>query len=248
MRKRLLPLALLCATLCAGARAVTPPLLAKAFQQWSEGAGDLAFTQRTRIFLDDGSVKVERVERYDPSLPDRQRWRLIAIDGQAATDEQRRKWETRKNGKQRKQVSKTLSDYLDIEHAVLVRQSPARARFEVGVRPATARLLAVEKIAVVVTVEREHDTISHIAATLREPIRVLLGLARITDFDLDVGIDPPRSGPESAPASGDVHTGSSARVMMSKFGDPTEYRWSDFKRVTSFAVARNAKLPAAVPP
>jgi hypothetical protein len=33
---------------------------------------------------------------------------------------------------------------------------------------------------------------------------------------------------------GDVQIGSTARVTMSKLGNPMEYNWSNFKRVTSF--------------
>jgi len=219
----------------AAARAETPPLLAQAFQQWSAGAGDLAFTQRSRIFSGDGSMKIERLERFDPSLPDNMRWRLLEVDGKPATVEQREKWEVRKNSKARKQVAKALTDYLDIEQAAPLKESATHAQFEIPVRPETARLLDVEKIAVVVTIDKEHGNIAHIAATLREPIRVLLGLAKITDFDLDVGIDPPRGDLIPPQKSGDVKSDSTARVRMSKFGDPIEYRWSDFKRVPSYA-------------
>jgi len=219
----------------ASARADTPPLLAKAFEQWNAGAGDLAFTQRSRIFADDGVVKIERLERYDPSLPDSKRWRLLEVDGKPATDEERRKWETRKNSKARKQVAKALTDYLDITLATPVKESATHAQFDIPVRPETARLLDVDKIGVTVTIDKEHGNIAHIAATLREPIRVLLGLAKITDFDLDVGIDPPRDDLNPPQKTGDVKSSSTARVMMSKFGDPVEYRWSDFKRVQSYA-------------
>ena len=71
-----------------------------------------------------------------------------------------------------------------------------------------------------------------IAATLRQPISVLLGLARITDLDIDVRIEP--ADEDSDQKSGDVQTGSTAHVTMSKLGNPMEYNWSDFKRVASF--------------
>ena len=215
-----------------GLRAGTPPLLATAFEQWATGREDLAFTQQTRFFFDDGKVKEERTERYDPSLPDRMRWRLIEVDGQPATAEQREKWEAKKNGKPRKKVAKAPAEYLDLEHAVTVEDSPKSARFEIGLRPEAARLLAVEKISVVITVDKESRSIAHIAASLRQPIRVLLGLARITDLDLDVGIEP--TDEDSPDKSGDVQAGSTARVTMSKLGNAMDYNWSDFKRVASY--------------
>jgi hypothetical protein len=212
--------------------AATPPLLARALAQWATGEDDLAFTQQTRYFLDDGTVKEERVERYDPSLPDHQRWRLLEVNGRPATDEQRRKWEGRKNGKPRKKVSKSPAEYLDVEHAVPVDETVRSVRFEIALRPETARLLTVENISVLITVEKESGRVAHIAAALRQPIRVLLGLARITDLDLDVRIEPEDEDPASN--AGEVDTGSTARVAISKFGSPMEYHWSDFKRVDSY--------------
>lgn len=207
-------------------------MLAKAVEQWAAGREDLAFTQQTRVFLDDGKVKEERVERYDPSLPDSRRWRLIEVDGRLATGEQREKWEARKNGKPRKKVVKSPAEYLDLAHATLGDDTPTSARFEIGLRPEAARLLAVEKIAVVITVDKESGSIAGIAATLRQPIRVLLGLARITGLDIDVRIEP--ADEDSAQESGEVQTGSTAHVTMSKLGNPMEYNWSDFKRVASY--------------
>lgn len=215
-----------------GLRAGTPPLLATAFEQWATGREDLAFTQQTRFFFDDGKVKEERTERYDPSLPDSRRWRLITVEGQPATVEQREKWELKKNGKPRKKVAKSPAEYLDLEHAAMVEDSPTSSRFEVGLRADAARLLAVEKISVVITVDKGSRSIAHIAANLRQPIRVLLGLARITDLDLDVGIEPADG--DSSQKSGDVQPGSTARVTMSKLGTPMDYNWSDFKRVASY--------------
>jgi hypothetical protein len=56
-----------------------------------------------------------------------------------------------------------------------------------------------------------------------------MGLARITDLDVDVHIEP------STEDSGDVETGSTARVALSELGYPIEYTWSDFTRVTPFS-------------
>lgn len=221
-----------CGASCGGLRAATPPLLAQAMERWTAGREDLAFTQQTRFFSEDGKVKEERVERYDPSLPDSRRWRLIEVDGRPATDEQRKKWEARKNGKPRKKVDKSPAEYLDLDHATLLHNALKNARYEIGLRPEAARLLAVENIAVVITVDKESGSIARIVATLREPIRVLLGLARITDLDIDVSME--LADEDSAQKSGEVKTGSTARVTMSKLGRPMEYNWSDFERVASF--------------
>jgi hypothetical protein len=221
-----------CGALSLGLRAETPRLLAKAVAQWAAGREDLAFTQQTRFFLDDGKVKKERVERYDPSLPDSRRWRLIEVDGRSATAEQREKWETAKNGKPRKKVMKLPAEYLDLDHATVLHTTLKNTRYEIGLRPEAARLLAVENIAVVVTVDKESGSIAGIAANLRQPIRVLLGLARITGLDIDVHIE--LADEDAAQASGEVQAGSTAHVTMSKLGNSMEYNWSDFKRVASY--------------
>jgi hypothetical protein len=228
----ILILASLCSLVAPTLRAEAPPLLAKALQRWASEQGDLAFTQQTRGFLSDGTVREERIERYDPSLPDSRRWRLIEVNGVAATEEQREKWESRKNGRPRRKVDESPSKYLDLDHAELIGETPLLARFRVPVRPEAQRLLAVEEIDIVLTVDRQSGSIAGIGAALREPLRVLLGLVRITDLDVDIRINP---ADESTPhALDDVQTGSTARVKISKLGSPVEYNWSDFKRVAPF--------------
>jgi hypothetical protein len=223
----------MCAALLPGMRAAPPPLLVKALDQWVAAREDFAFTQQTRFFEDDGKVAKERIELFDPSLPDSQRWRLIEVDGQRATDEQKKKWETHKNRGSRKKVSKSPGEYLDLENARVLQDSPKSVRYEIGLRPEAIRLLEVANIVVLITVDKETGAIVRVGATLRQPISVLLGLARVTDLDIDVRMEPVDDG--SAVKPEDVQTGSTARVTMSRLGTFMEYNWSDFKRVTPLA-------------
>jgi hypothetical protein len=226
-------LACLTALAPAGLCAQTPPLLASAVQRWISGEGDVAFTQQTRYFQADGAVKEERVERYDPSLPDNRRWRLIEVDGKPATSEQRARWEARKNAKPRRRLDKSPSKYLDLEHAALIGETDQVARFRVLLRPEAQRLLEVDDIDVVLTVDKRSASIAVVGAALREPMRVLMGLARITDLDVNVRIAPVDEGPLDP--AGEVESGSTARVTISRLGRPVEYNWSDFKRVAPYA-------------
>lgn len=222
-----------------------PPLLAKAITQLNAGLDDVALTQRTKVFADDGSVAEERLERYDPSLPDNQRWRLLEVDRRPATVDERQKWETKKNSRPRKKAIKPPIEYLDLDHAVLARETAHLAVFEVNFRPEAARLIAVDKLSVLISIEKESAAVSHIAATLREPLRVALGIVKITDIDLDVGFTP---GDESSmPPAGEVRNGSTGRVVLSKFGSPMEFRWSDFKRVQSFRRAQESATRQPTP-
>ena len=128
---------------------------------------------------------------------------------------------------------KSPVEYLDLEHARLIEDAPDQASFEVPIRPEVVRLLAVDKISVVVTVDKQLGRIERIGATLREPAKILLGLARITDLDVDVRLDPPSGNfPDEADR---VQDGSTARVTLSKLGSPIEYRWSELKRVKTYA-------------
>jgi hypothetical protein len=231
-RRLFLLLAFLCGLLPASRGAEAPPMLARALQKWSAEQGELAFTQQTRAFLPDGKVREERIERYDPSQPDSRRWRLVEVNGSPATDEQRKKWESRKNGKPRRKVDKSPLDYLDLEHAGLVSETPKDARFRIPIRPEAQRLVSLGDVDLVITVDKQSGNVSGIGAALREPIRVLLGLARITELDVDIRIRPVDE--TSSPVPDDVESQSTARVKISKLGAPVEYNWSDFKRVTPF--------------
>ena len=215
------------------AKAETPALLTEAINHWDAGQKDLAFTQHGALLGEKDQVEKTWVERYDPSLPDSQRWRLLEVNGKPATDAERKKWESKKNSKPRKKALKPLSEYLDLPNARKLDETDKVARFEVGLRPDAMRLAAVEKLALIMTIDKTQKDITHIAATLREPMKIALGLAKVTDVDFDVHVEPD-SEKKDGQTVGDVKEGSTAKVVVSKFGDPMEYRWSDFKRVDAY--------------
>ena len=214
-------------------RGEPPPLLAKAVANWAEGRQELAFTQRTRVLNDDHSTKYERVERYDPSLPDNRRWRLLEVNGKPPTETERQDIEVKRNRKPRKRAGNPPASYLDLNNARLVRETDRTAHFEVGIKPEAARFVPLEKLVLQLAVDKSTEAIDHISAALREPMRIALGLAKIIDVDLDVQFGEPANGP---PPASEVTSGSTARVVMSKFGDPMEFTWSDFKEVPVYRV------------
>ncbi len=226
-------LCILTAGFTVSARADTPKLLEAAVKHWTAGQDDLAFTQRARTLNDNGSVKEERLERYDPSLPDSRRWHLLEINGQPPTDAQRLAIEQRKNHRPRKHVNKPPGELLDFPHATGKSATPRTVTYEVALRPETARLVQTDKLILLITVGRESRMIERVTAGLREPMRVALGLAKITDVDFDLtfdGVDAAgkaQSGDQQQPSG-------TARVAMSKFGERMEYEWEDFKRVNVY--------------
>lgn len=237
--RRLLLVFSVSAVLGITAQGAIPALLKEAVDNWSEGKDDLAFTQKTRLLHDDGKLKEERLERYDPSLPDAQRWKLLSVDGKEPTNAQRENIEVRRNKKPRKKAAKPLEQYFDLQNATKNEETAEHVRYNVAVRPETARLISVEKITVELTVDKKTKTIERVTAGLDEPMRIAMGVAKITDVDLDVRFEEeekPKAKAkkeESSNTVADPATGT-AEVKLSKFGNRAEYSWSDFKRVTRY--------------
>jgi hypothetical protein len=222
------------------ARAVSSPLLESAVENWLGERDHWAFTQRAVEY--DGDTPRERLERYDPSLPADRRWTLLAINGRTPTEQERAAWAKKKFKKSRHRFDAPIGDYFDFERAKVIGQTPKVVRYQVPLRSDKSWLFPVDKVEVVVTVNRETRGLEHLTANVREPFKVLLGLAKITDGDLDLSFlnfDPDSAGPASAQPTG------SARVAVSKFGERAEFTWSDFKRVTPYgATARNEPTTA----
>lgn len=115
--------------------------------------------------------------------------------------------------------------------------------YAVAVRPEAARLVQTEKLVLMITVGRKSHTIERITAGLRDPMRVALGLAKVTNVDFDLAFDfAPPSGNASSPsaetrAANSEQPSGTARVALSKLGQQMEFEWSDFKRVDAYRVA-----------
>lgn len=220
------------------AAAETPAMLAGAIRNWSAEMDEWAFTQRVRTF-DDEKIKLERLERYDPSRPDNQRWELLKIDGKPPTAGQREYWQQRKNRKPKRRSEKAIEDYFDFERATMVEETPEWVRYDVPINREMTRLVPLEKISVEVTVNKRTQTIQQVTGGLREPFRFALGLAKITDIWLDVRFDPIlhdlETDPDATQAIGAAH------VVLFKMGDRAEYAWSDFKRVTPVQTSKTPR-------
>jgi len=241
-----------CALLLSTSFAAPPSLLKEAVDNWGEGKDDLAFTQKTRLLEDDGKMKEERVEHYDPSLPDNNRWKLVSVDGKEPTQQQIERIEVKRNKKPRKKAARPLEQYFELENAKKEEETDTLVRYHVSVRPETARLISVEKLAVELTVDKKTKTIDRVTAGLDEPMRIAMGIAKITEVDLDVRFDGDDEGKKSTDGrpkaeksveSADTATGT-AEVKMSKFGNRAEYSWSDFKRVTRYQGGATADASA----
>jgi hypothetical protein len=227
MRGRYPIFAVLFAVAALARAAPAPSLLEQAVDDWLGERDHWAFTQRA-VEYDDGKPR-ERLERYDPSKPGDGRWTLLAIDGKQPTAEQRAAWAKKKFKKNKRKFDSPIGDYFDFRAATIVAETPKLIRYELPLHREKRWLFETDKVRVVVTINKETHALEHLTANVREPVKVLLGIAKITAGAVDLNflpfeVDAP-TGPDSAQPTG------SARVSVSKPGGRVEFTWSDFKRV-----------------
>jgi hypothetical protein len=204
------------------------PLLDRAAQKWAEEGNRWSFDVLVRE-VDDGELKEERVEHYDPSMPPVARWALLSVDGHAPSEERRAAWQKSKARKHRK-APKSLAEFFDLENATATGATPEAVSYLVPLRSNHSWLFPVDRVSLTLTVNKTSYAIEEVKAGLDEPFRVALGLARIIDVDFDMKIDSARPsvlmrGPATAQPRGLAH------VVISRLGKRIEYTWSDFKRV-----------------
>lgn len=211
--------------LAVSSRAAPPRLLEGAVESWLGERDHWAFTQRA-VEYEDGRPR-ERLERYDPSLPGNRRWELLAIDGRAPTEEERAAWEKRKFRRKPRRFDAPLGDYFDFDRAKVVEENRNEVRYSVPLRTDKSWLFPVDKVDVTVTVNKSTQALEQLTANVREPFKVLLGIARITGGSVDLNFD---EADDAKPLS--ARPNGTARVSVSRFGERVDFTWSDFKRVT----------------
>ncbi len=200
-------------------------LLQQVANNWLDERNRWAFTQRIREYHGD-TLKEERVELYDPSQSHASRWRLLSINGHPPTPTEWREWYHRKNRKHHAEKT-SLADSFDFADARILAETPQIVRYELPLRNNIEWLFPVNKVELIVTINRHGPALEEVQARISEPFRVALGLERILDIDLDVQIEPPApQNPADAKPSG------TARAVVGRLGSRIEYVWSGFRRVT----------------
>ncbi|MEY4938972.1 MAG: hypothetical protein RIQ93_707 [Verrucomicrobiota bacterium] len=200
------------------------PLLHQAVQNWLGERDHWAFTQRA-IEYDNGQPR-ERLERYDPSRLGNARWQLLAINGRPPTPEERAAWEKRKFKKKRKKFDSPLGEFFDFERARVLAEDAKTIRFGVPLRGDKNWLFPTDKVDVTVAINKETRALEHLSAHVREPFKVLLGIARVTGGSLDLEFDEEEPTPSLAQPNG------KAQASVLRLGERVDFTWSDFKRVT----------------
>lgn len=210
-------------------RAETPALLGHAVDKWIGERNQWAFTQFVREF-DGGTVKEERLERYDPSQPQELRWQLRTVNGVPPTDERRAEWQQRKL-KKRLNPGKSLGGFFDFEHATVAEETAQVVYYHLPLRNDHSWLFPMDRVNLRVTVNKATHAIDQIEAGIDEPFRVALGLGRVMDIDFDVQMNPSaKRGETDNPKA--ARPNGTATAVVNKLGERVEYAWSEFKRVT----------------
>ncbi len=220
---------LFCTILLGSGHAATPLLLEQAADKWLGERDNWAFTLLVREF-DGSQVKEVRQERYDPSKPGITRWELLSVNDRPPTDERRAEWQKHKT-KKRKNPGKPLNDYLEFDQATLVKEDDRNVSYHLPLRNNHNWLFPVDKVSLLVTVNKSTLAVEDIVASIDEPFKVALGLARVLDVDFDMHMNPSKKGGAASDPAAAKPDGT-ARVVVHKLGERIEYAWSKFQRVT----------------
>ncbi|HWA87774.1 MAG TPA: hypothetical protein VG710_16205 [Opitutus sp.] len=203
-------------------------LLLQVANRWFDERGHWAFTQRV-VEYQGKALKQERVERYDPSQRWVSRWQLLSVDGRKPTPAEWSEWVARKNRKHHKHPD-GIDNYFDFATARVVSQTAKTVSYELPLRSTVEWLFPINKVELLVTIDRDPPALQEVRARISEPMRVALGLAHVLHIDLDFQMAAPVSpDPAEAKPSGSAH------AVVTKLGDRVEYFWSDFTRVTPHA-------------
>jgi hypothetical protein len=221
-------------------------LLREAIDQWSAERDAWAFTQTVREFDEAGRSRT-RIERYDPTRGDVERWNLVSIDGRPPTDREVAAFRKRKGAKKNRRT-KAPSDYVDFARVAVLVEHADSIQYAVPLREDVSRLIPLEQLTVVITVDRLRRTVRHLSISLDDPLRIALGLARVSDLNFDIRFDTADDAPAEAQPSG------VAEASVSRFGRRAEFSWTDFERVRApdatpppAAIRAREPLPSAPP-
>ncbi|HTL67291.1 MAG TPA: hypothetical protein VL200_06495 [Lacunisphaera sp.] len=214
-----------------------PPLLREVAERWSTERESWAFTQQVRETDRDGTVHRRR-ERYDPTRGERNRWRLLQIDGREPTAADVAQWEERKNARHHK-AARPLGDYVDLDAATVTAANADAVTYNLPARSAAEWVFPAGKVAVAITVNKHTHEIERAQVGINGPFRVALGLINIVDLDFDVTVPRAKDDGSANPPHG------TAYAVVNRLGKRVEYTWSEFTRV---APPARANAASAGPP
>ncbi len=212
-------------------RAEVPAPLAAALKKLVADDGRWAYTQTVNKFDRKGRPDGVQVERFDPSLPEEEQWRLLSRDGRPVTDQAQRTFQRKKDREMRRREEKSLGEVIDFERAQAVTTTAEEIVYEVPLQKDASRRFPEEKFTVFMTVQPERETLEHFVLRAREAFR-MVGVARIDKVEIDARFQSVEAAFVPQPS---VITASGAgRVLFFRVGGSAEITWTDFKRVKPY--------------
>lgn len=246
--RRYLFLGLLLAGLARGPAADTPPRpeddllagapapLAAALRGFAGERDRWAYTERYASTDRKGRPQESRTIRFDPSLAPEDRWTLLEKDGAPPSEREQRKYRREMAGVKRIR----LGEYLQVNRAVLVRESATEQVYDVPLRKENNDRLPPEKFQVLVTLQAGNGwRLAAVDVVLREPMRVAV-VAKVRKGGAGLRFDT--VAPEYGPVVRSVYGQGEATVLLVKVGGAFTAERSDFKRVTPFDERFQVKL------
>lgn len=201
-----------------------PKDLRQILEGWLGDRDNWAFTQRAVEF--ENGVRYERVERFDPRRVGNARWELLEVNGRPPTAEQRRGWAEKKFKKRPRNFDTPIAEFFDFKSARVLAETPQLVRLEIPLNQNKLWLFPVDKVGVRVTLNKQTHALEQIAAQVREPFKVLLGVAKVNKGELKLDFMP-----ANTTEAGGMQPAGTAWVSVMKLGERVDFTWTDFARV-----------------
>jgi hypothetical protein len=214
-----------------GSAADRVSLLRSAIEQWADEVDRWSFVQHVREYRGD-QLRETRVEHFDPSQPDKSRWRLLEINGRAPTRREQREFDARKNAKPRVRLDEPAK-YTDFEHVTIALETADSVLFDVPLRKDVSLFVPFEDLSAQVEVDKKSATIRQATIGLRREMRIAFGLARVSKLELAFDLQEALAQEPVENSQTDENAGPNNRASatITKLGRRVEITWSDFVRL-----------------
>ncbi|HEY0968355.1 MAG TPA: hypothetical protein VGD88_13270 [Opitutaceae bacterium] len=216
-----------------------PPVLADALTKLLADEGHWASTRTSRYFDKEGKLERTDVERYDPSLPDDQQWKLLLRNGRPPTVAEEKSWLRTRNREMRRR-GRPLGAIMDLAAATLAEETRTHWVYSVPIKPGASRRLPAEKFYVLAQVHKERGELDRVAIRTTEAFRVA-GVARVENVEADAtfGVIDPQYAAQPAQF---IATGSAKVAWLFRVGGRLETEWGQFQRVAPYASRFNVTI------
>ena len=181
--------------------AADPALVQQALEStFGNPNGNWAFTQTV---VENGS---ERISRFDPSLPEDERWHLVSVEGRAPTEKEREREAERREANGRSEDAESSEAPYDgsrfmaePENLSLLEETPAYAiyRFEPGAGDEAGFLGYIDTTMKIV---KDGPYVSLVDMRSSEPFKPATGV-KISEYTMEIRFEPVAEGGPYLPSS-----------------------------------------------